>query len=152
MLANTGCFEGVIAKGISELLKVISSGVLIQDRDPALVRACRRNSTSGPKESQNAFTVCGTSRLRPRRPPSAAKCSYSIWNSDSAFESTSLLYCELVCERGTVRTSATSWTPAFVSRFTNSLIERVECPMVKNGNDMPAATLSKPHRWSAERP
>jgi len=33
-------------------------------------------------------------------------------------------------ERGTVRTSATNVTPALCSKLTNSLIERVEWPMV----------------------
>jgi len=71
MLANTGCFEGVIAKGISELLKVISSGVLIQDRDPCTgQRRVGAIPLSGPKESQKRGSrFCGTSRLRPRRPP-----------------------------------------------------------------------------------
>jgi len=35
-----------------------------------------------------------------------------------------------VRERGTVRTSATNVTPALWSKLTNSLIERVEWPMV----------------------
>ena len=43
MLVKHRMLQRVRHQGISELLKVIWSRVLIQDRDPALVRACRRN-------------------------------------------------------------------------------------------------------------
>src|SRR5439155_19551097 len=48
-------------------------------------------------------------------------------------ESTSALYCGLVRERVILRTSATTPICALLSRSTNSLTGRVECPMVKNG-------------------
>ena len=66
-------------------------------------------------------------------PPSAAMCSYSIWDVESDSVSTLRLYCELVRERGTVRTSTTSLTSARLSKSANKSIGRVECPMVKNG-------------------
>ena len=47
--------------------------------------------------------------------------------------STSRLYCGFLRERGTVRTSATSSISASCSKATKSAIERVACPMVKNG-------------------
>src|SRR5262249_61589037 len=45
----------------------------------------------------------------------------------------SQLYCGLVRERGTLRTSTTHPTCASSSNSTNSRTGRVECPMVKNG-------------------
>src|SRR5947208_13636849 len=48
-------------------------------------------------------------------------------------ESTSALYCGFVRERVILRTSATTPICALLSRSTNSLTGRVECPMVKNG-------------------
>src|SRR5262249_32653793 len=60
-------------------------------------------------------------------------CSYPICDSISERGSTSMLYCGLVRDRGTVRTSTTIPTFASFSRSTNAAIGRVECPMVKNG-------------------
>src|SRR5437867_12889211 len=54
-------------------------------------------------------------------------------NCPSVWESASQLYCGFVRERGTLGTSATTPICARLSRSTNSLIGRVECPMVKNG-------------------
>src|SRR5262245_57254006 len=83
--------------------------------------------------SQKVFTAGSTSRLRPRRPPNTAMCSYAIWYADSESGRTSQLYCGLVLDRGTVRTSTTSRTSTFVSNSANAATGRVECPMVKNG-------------------
>src|SRR5215472_19166227 len=60
-------------------------------------------------------------------------CSYPIASRASASGSVSPLCCGLVRERGTVRTSATRSTWAALSKSTNSLSGRVECPKVKNG-------------------
>src|SRR5262245_58764933 len=83
--------------------------------------------------SQKVFTAGSTSRLRPRRPPNTAMCSYAIWYADSESGRTSQLYCGLVLDRGTVRTSTTSRTSTFVSNSANAATGRAECPMVKNG-------------------
>jgi hypothetical protein len=55
------------------------------------------------------------------------------WDEARLVGSTSRLYCGFLRERGTVRTSATSSTSASCSKATKSAIERVACPMVKNG-------------------
>src|SRR5690242_21643425 len=49
-----------------------------------------------------------------------------------------MLYCGLVRERGTVRTSTTRRTSDSLSRSTKVMIGRVECPIVKNGLRMSA--------------
>src|SRR5262245_22667070 len=54
-------------------------------------------------------------------------------DSDSVVGSAFRLNCGLVRDRGTVRTSTTSSICTSCNRSTNSRIERVECPMVKNG-------------------
>jgi hypothetical protein len=43
------------------------------------------------------------------------------------------LYCGFVRERGTLRTSTTSAICGPLSKSTNSVTGRVECPMVKKG-------------------
>jgi hypothetical protein len=63
----------------------------------------------------------------------APMCSCPISNADSDSVSTCLWYCGLVRDRGMVRTSTMSRTPASPSKSTNTTIGRVECPMVRNG-------------------
>jgi len=62
--------------------------------------------------------------LRPRRPPTI-KCARTDFESSELPENTRL-YCGIARERGTVRTSATSVTPAPRSTSTKSPIGQVE--------------------------
>src|SRR5438309_2213233 len=53
----------------------------------------------------------------------------------------------LVRDRGMARTSTTSRTPASLNKPTNSAIEQVECPMVKNGGGVLASYIYEQARY-----
>src|SRR5215831_7541894 len=73
----------------------------------------------------------------------------------SAFGSVSRLYCGLVRERGTVRTSTMRVTSLGSSSAASSSIARVECPMVKNGSAMavrPRVCAGRSEPWARIAP
>src|SRR5215510_11182634 len=72
-------------------------------------------------------------------------------NSDSVVGSVLRLNCGLVRDRGTVRTSTTSSICTSRNSSTNSGIERVECPMVKNGYMRSVQLTARDMRFSPYR-
>jgi hypothetical protein len=88
----------------------------------------------------------------PRRPPSAATCSYATPEAARPWQSVSLLNCGLALDIGTFLMSATSPISAPASSPANSSGLRLEWPMVKNGSftlRRRHACLRAPPLWAA---